>query len=86
MNSDQELRLQIAQLTNELNMYRQIAANRGRMFASMFSEGLQVLLAGARGGDPGCQTDLKILRELLQDVDRSGDDPSAKIAIVRRSN
>lgn len=84
MNEDQELGLRLRQLVDENNLFRQVAAMRGRMMASMFSEGLQFLLAAARSGDPGAQSDLKVLRQLLAQVEASNEDARSQIAVIKR--
>ncbi len=84
MNEDQELSLRLKQMVDQLTQHQQVAAMRGRMIVSMFSEGLQIVLQAARAGDPGAQSDLKVLRDLLQSVDDSGNEPRARITVVRR--
>jgi hypothetical protein len=81
--NDQE-RLAMAQLQQRNQQLEQVCAMRGRVAIGTFSEGLQALLLGARGGDPGAQQDLRVLRDLLGQVAESADDPKSRITVVRR--
>jgi len=83
MNQDQELKTMIAQLAERNALLERMNGMRGRIAVGVFSEGLQVLLLAARGGDAGAQSDLKTLRDLLQQVlDTS--DVASRITVVRR--
>ena len=68
MNSEQDLKLAMTQVAERNARLEQMNAMRGRMQVGILSEGLQVLLLTARAGDQGAQTDLRTLRDLLQQV------------------
>ena len=74
----------IAQLEQRNAALEAINMMRGRIAVGTLTEGLSALILQAHTGDAGAQQDLRLLRDFLQQVLDSENDPRSRITVVRQ--